>query len=40
MVQSAIANIWRTERDGISMIKFEAAQLHVVSDVFVAVIVD
>ena len=38
-VQSAIANIWRTERDGISMIKFEAARLHILSDVFVAVIV-
>ena len=34
-----IANIWRTERDGISAIKFEAAQLYLLSDVFAAVAV-
>ena len=34
-----IANIWRIERDGISAIKFEAAQIHFLSDVFVAVAV-
>ena len=33
------ANIWRTERDRISAIKFEAARLHFVTDVFVAVAV-
>ena len=33
------ANIWRTERDGISAIKFEAARVHFLSDVFVAVAV-
>ena len=32
-----IANIWRIKRDGISAIKFEAARLHFLSDVFVAV---
>ena len=31
------ANIWRIERVGISAIKFEAAQIHFLSDVFVAV---
>ena len=31
-----IANIWQTERDGISAIKFEAARIHFLSDVFVA----
>ena len=31
--------IWRTERDGISAIKFEAVRLHFLSDVFVAVAV-
>ena len=34
-----IASIWRIERDGISAIKFEAAPLHFVTDVFVAVAV-
>ena len=34
-----IANIRRTERDGISTIKFEAARLHFLSDIFVAVAV-
>ena len=32
-----IANIWRIERDGISAIKFEAARLHFLIEVFVAV---
>ena len=31
------ANIWRTEPEVISATKFEAAQLHFLSDVFVAV---
>ena len=31
-----IANIWQTEPDGISAIKFEAARIHFLSDVFVA----
>ena len=34
-----LANIWRIKRDGISAIKFEAAQIHFLSDVFVAVAV-
>ena len=34
-----IANIWRIERGGISAIKFEAARLHFLSNVFVAVAV-
>ena len=34
-----IANIWRIERDRISTIKFEAARLHFLSEVFVAVAV-
>ena len=33
------ANIWRIKGDGISAIKFEAAQIHFLSDVFVAVAV-
>ena len=33
------ANIWRIKRDGISAIKLEAAQIHFLSDVFVAVAV-
>ena len=33
------ANIWRIKRDGISTIKFEAAQIHFLSDAFVAVTV-
>ena len=32
-------NIWRIERDGISAIKFEAARIHFLSDVFVTVAV-
>ena len=31
-----IAIIWQTEQDGISAIKFEAARIHFLSDVFVA----
>ena len=31
------ANIWRNKRDGISAIKFEAARIHFLSDVFAAV---
>ena len=34
-----IANIWRTERVEISVIKFEAVRLHFLIDVFVAVVV-
>ena len=34
-----VANIWRIKRDGISAIKFEAAQIHFLSNVFVAVAV-
>ena len=33
------ANIWRTERDELSATKFQAAQLHFLSDVLVAVAV-
>ena len=33
------ANIWRVESEAISAIQFEAAQLHFLSDVFVAVAV-
>ena len=33
------ANIWRIKRDGISAIKFEAARIDFLSDVFVAVAV-
>ena len=33
------ANIWRIKRDKISAIKFEAAQIHVLSEVFLAVAV-
>ena len=32
-----MANIWRTERDEISPIKFEEERLHFLSDVFAAV---
>ena len=32
-----MANLWRTERDEISAIKFEEERLHFLSDVFVAV---
>ena len=35
--QKNFVNIWRIKRDGISAIKFEAAQIHFLSDVFVAV---
>ena len=34
-----IANIWRIERDGINAIKFEAARMHFLRDVFAAVAV-
>ena len=34
-----MANIWQIEQDGISAIKFEAARLHFLIDVFVAVAV-
>ena len=34
-----IVNTWQIKRDGISAIKFEAAQIHFLSDVFVAVAV-
>ena len=33
------SSIWRIKRDGISVIKFEATQIHFLSDVFVAVAV-
>ena len=33
----SIASIWRIKRDGISAVKFEAAQFHFLSDVFVVV---
>ena len=36
-IPEKIASIWRTERDGLSAIKFEAAQLYLSSYVFVAV---
>ena len=35
-VHKKIANIWRIERNRISAIKFEAARLHFLSDVFAA----
>ena len=38
-LQEKIANIWRVKQDGISVTKFEAAQIHFlvfVSDIFVA----
>ena len=35
-LQKKIVNIWRIKRDGISAINFEAAQIHFLSDVFVA----
>ena len=34
-----IANIWRIKRDGMSAIKFEAARIHFLSQVFLAVAV-
>ena len=40
LIQSfRIANILRIKQDGISAIKFEAARIHFLSDVFVAVAV-
>ena len=38
-ISKKFVNIWRTERDGITAIKFEAAQIHLLNDVFVAVVV-
>ena len=38
-ISKKFANIWRTERDGITAIQFEAAQIHLLNDVFVAVVV-
>ena len=38
-LQTKKAMIWRMKPDGISAIKFEAAQIHFLSDVFVAVTV-
>ena len=38
-LQKKIANNLRIKRDGISAIKFEAAQIHFLSDVFLAVAV-
>ena len=34
-----LANFWGIEQDGIRMIKFEAAETHLLTDVFVAVAV-
>ena len=36
-LQKTLPAVWRIERDGISEIKFEAAQIHLLSDVFVVV---
>ena len=38
-LQKKIGNIWRIERDGISAIRFEEAQIPILSDVFVVVAV-
>ena len=38
-LQKKIADIWRIKRDGISLIKFEAEQIHFLSDVFAVVAV-
>ena len=38
-LQKKIADIWRIKRDGISLIKFEAEQIHFLSDVSAAVAV-
>ena len=38
-IPEVFANIWWTERDGISTIKFEAARIHFESDVFMKVAV-
>ena len=35
--QKKIANIWRIKQDGMSAIKFEALQIHFLSEVFPAV---
>ena len=37
-LQKKIARIWPMERDRVSAMKFEAARLHFISDVFVAVV--
>ena len=38
-LKKGFAKIWRSKRDEISAIKFEAARIHLLSDVFVAVAV-
>ena len=38
-LQKKIAKIWRLKRDGISAKKFEAARIHILSDILVAVAV-
>ena len=38
-LQKKIADIWRIKRGGISLIKFEAEQIHFLSDVFAVVAV-
>ena len=38
-LRKKITNIWRIERVGIGAKKFEAARLHFLSDIFVAVAV-
>ena len=38
-LKKGFAKIWRSKRDEISAIKFEAARIHFLSDVFVAVAV-
>ena len=39
LIPEKLTNIWRTERDEISAIKFEAARLDFLSDLFEAVAV-
>ena len=39
LIPEKFAKIWRVERDGINVIKFEGAQIHFLTDVFVAVVV-
>ena len=38
-LEKKFANIWQIKRDGISVIKFEAEQIHFLSDIFVVVAV-
>ena len=38
-LRKKFANIWRIKRDGKRTVKFEAAQIHFLSDAFVAVTV-